>query len=199
MNWKVVMDGNTVFRPAKRGLLSHIRRFLNGFKGLGILLLVILWSASLGSAQAGKGGEGKGKNELEGVWQLESGTYTNPSETIKRTASDFQSIKVITGSYWVVLQQEPIRAKFVEGGSDAEVLAAAKSFHGGGGRYTVDGDTYTEHIEFSQNPNWVGQSIQFKYEMQGPNRWIQSGTFPLKKMGLAEDDTEFVEVWKRIE
>ena len=71
------MDKNTVFRPAKRGLLSHIRRLLNGFKGLGILLLVILWSASLGSAQAGKGGEGKGKNALEGVWQLESGTYTN--------------------------------------------------------------------------------------------------------------------------
>jgi hypothetical protein len=93
MNWKVVMDRNTVFRPAKRGLLSHIRRFLNGFKGLGILLLVILWSASLGSAQAGKGGEGKGKNELEGVWQLESGTYTNPSETIKRTASDFSQSK----------------------------------------------------------------------------------------------------------
>ena len=60
------MDKNTVFRPAKRGLLSHIRRLLNGFKGLGILLLVILWSASLGSAQAGKGGEGKGKNELGG-------------------------------------------------------------------------------------------------------------------------------------
>ena len=193
------MYRNLFLGPASRGRLSHRNQFLNGFKGVGILLLVILLSASLGSAQAEMGGEGEGRNELEGVWQLESGKYTNPSETIEHTASDFMSIKVITGSYWVCLQQEPNRAKFDEGGSDAEMLAAAKSFHGGGGRYSIEGDTYTEHIDFFQNPNWVGESIQFKFEMQGPDRWIQSGTFPLKKMGLAEDDTEFVEVWERIE
>ena len=201
MNWRVVMDRNTVFRPAKRGLLSHIRRFLNGFKDLGILMLVVLLSVSSGSAQAGDcdEGKGKGKNELEGVWQLESGKYTTPGGTKEVTAADFQQIKVITGTHWIVLGQELIRAKFVEGGSDTEVLAAAKSFFAGGGRYAIEGDTYTEHPEFFNNPNWVGQSIQFKYEMQGPDRWIQSGTFPLKKMGLAEDDTESVEVWKRIE
>ena len=47
-------------------------------------------------------------------------------------------------------------------------------------------------------PNAVNVSVPYKVKWEG-DQWIQTGTLPAKSMGLAENDMELYEVWKRIE
>jgi len=131
------------------------------------------------------------KNELEGAWEFVSGRTTTPDTTFEYTHDDWNEIKVLTKSHWVFVGQEPNRPKFTEGGTDAELLAAAETFNAGGGKYTLEGDTYTEHIEYFLNPNAVNVSIPFKYQLED-DQWTISGTWP-------ETNTELYEVWRRIE
>ena len=156
-------------------------------KVLSAVLLVTLFSCTT-----------EAKNQFEGTWELISAKSTSPDTTVVTTQADFKQIKVMTKSHFVWIGQEPDRAKFLEGGTDAELLEAARTFGAGGGTYTFEGDTYTEHIEFFSNPNWVGVAIPFKFQIEG-DQWIHSGTIPFKTLGLREFDVELYEVWKRIE
>ena len=138
------------------------------------------------------------KNKVEGVWEKVSAKITLPDTTMEFTQDDFKQIKVITKSHFVWIGQQPNRAKFVEGGTDSELLAAAKSFGAGGGTYTLEGDIYTEHIEFTLNPNRTGVSIPFTCHIDG-DKWIHSGTMPRKSIGQQGSDYELCEVWRRID
>ena len=141
---------------------------------------------------------GERESKLEGVWELVSAKYTSPDTTIVTTPTDWKQIKVITKSHFVFVGQEPVRGKFRGIPTDAELLAAARTFFAGGGTYTLVGDTYTENLQFFFNPNYVGHSVPYKCQMEG-DRWIQSGIYPAKSIGLKEHDMELYEVWKRIE
>lgn len=60
---------------------------------------------------------------------------------------------------------EPDCPNYKDGGSDSELLAAAKTFFAGGDTYALEGDTYAEHIEFFLTPNYVPVSIPM------PDEW----------------------------
>ena len=137
-------------------------------------------------------------SRLEGVWELVSARYTSPDTTVVTTPTEWKQIKIITKSHFVFVGQEPDRAIFGGKPTDAELLAAARTFFAGGGTYTLVGDTYTESMQFFFYPNYVGHSIPFKSQIEG-DRWIQSGTYPAKSIGLEEHEVELYEVWKRIE
>ena len=107
------------------------------------------------------------KSPLEGVWELVSSEYTTPDTTFKSTPADWSQIKIITKSHHVWVGQAPNSEKFTEGGTDSELLAAAKAFGAGGGTYTIEGDKYIEHIKYFLNPNYVNTSISFTYKMEG--------------------------------
>lgn len=138
-------------------------------------------------------------NPLEGVWKLESASYTTPDTTTTVSGEDWNQIKILTESHFAFLGQGTDREDFTEGGTDSELLAAVQSFQAGGGTYTVDGDTYTEHIDYFLTPNVAGVSLEFNYEMDGEDRWIQTGTLPMSELGLQQYDTELREVWVRVE
>jgi hypothetical protein len=55
-----------------------------------------------------------------------------------------------------------------------------------------------EYVEFAFVPIWVGATVSFYIEWEG-DRWIQTGTFPDKALGIGENNTGSYEVWKRIE
>jgi len=138
-------------------------------------------------------------NELEGVWKLVQGTMISPDTTTVVTENELLMMKIITKSHYFFVEMAPERPVFTEGGSDAELLAAAKTFFAGGGTYTLDEDKYTEHIKFFFTPNFVNTSIAFDYEMQGKDRWVQTGIFPTKAVGLLDYDMELREEWERVE
>jgi hypothetical protein len=64
--------------------------------------------------------------------------------------------------------------------------------------YIWDDTSYTETITHFLNPNYIGVSVRFKSQFRG-RLWILSGTFPVKTIGLPDDDYEMIEIYERIE
>ena len=135
------------------------------------------------------------KNTLEGVWELVEARYTTAGKT---ESTNEKVIKMYTKKHWVIIGQAPNRQKFTGEGTDSELLNAAKTFGMEAGTYTIKDDILTESVEFAFVPNWVGATVSFKIKWEG-DKWIQTGTFPNKALGMGENDTESYEVWKRIE
>jgi hypothetical protein len=131
---------------------------------------------------------------LEGTWELVDAKYTPADPTF--SLSSYRQIKILTKTHWAFLSQEHSAPKLTSG-SDAELLAASKTFSAGGGTYTLDGDAYTEHVEFFYTPNFVGALLKFKIKWDG-QEWIQTGTLPLKALGLGDKDVELYERYRRI-
>jgi hypothetical protein len=133
-------------------------------------------------------------NPLEGAWELVDAKYTPADPTF--SLSSYRQIKMLTNNHWVFLSQDKSAPKLTNG-SDAELLAAAKTFAAGAGTYTLDGDAYTEHVEFFYTPNFVGATLKFKIKWVG-DEWIQTGTIPVKALGLGDKDMELYERYRRI-
>jgi glucose/arabinose dehydrogenase len=138
------------------------------------------------------------KNPVKGVWKLISKQKPLPDGTIVHTEDEWQLLKIVTAKHFVFVEQAPKRPRFTAGGTDAEMLAAAKTFFAGGGTYAFAGSTYSEHITYFFIPNYIGTTIRFNCEFRG-DLWILSGMFPVKSVGVAGNDYELVEVWQRLE
>lgn len=124
------------------------------------------------------------KNPIEGTWELISGKSQYPDVTELWPDTDYErQIKIINQTHFVWINQDTSREHIY-------------SF--GGGKYTLNGDNYTEHIEMFILPSWIGKTIPFKIKIEG-DTLILSGTVPLGKLGLAYSDYEHYEVWKRID
>ena len=113
-------------------------------------------------------------NPLQGSWRLVSQKLIYPDSTVNvRGTSVPPSTKILNDTHFAFGYQT----------EDGEEVYA------GGGRYTLEGDSlYTEHIEYHSSIPNVGQSLTFKYRVEG-NRWYhtgQIGNFVLE------------EVWERI-
>lgn len=134
-------------------------------------------------------------NQLEGTWDLVEVRYTPPDPSF--SFADWRQIKILTKTHWVFLSQKRTAPKMTSSTNDVELLAAARAFGAGGGTYTLDGDTYKEHIDFFSTPNYVGMSIQWKIKWEGDD-WIQTGTFPVKALGLGDHDIELYERYRRV-
>ena len=157
----------------------------------------VLMSAAIaaGFVVALQGCASEAPRTLEGEWELVEAKPTPPDPTF--TFADWRQIKILTKTHWAYLSQKRAPPKLTTQTNDAELLAAAKAFGAGGGTYTLEGDTYTERIEFFYAPNYVGLSLPWKIRWEG-DEWIQTGTFPMKSLGLADHDVELYERYRRI-
>ena len=135
---------------------------------------------------------------VEGTWELVTVKEKSPDTTIDYSRTGFRQIKIITPSRFAFLNQKTGDEKFTGEGTDEQVLKRARTFFAGGGTYTLEGDTYTEHIEFFLHPNFVGMSIPFKIKIEA-DRLIQTGTMPYKAAGLGDRDIDLYEEYRRIE
>lgn len=128
---------------------------------------------------------------LEGAWELvdAKNVPADPDFSLAKT----RQIKIITKTHFAFLSQDRLPAK----PSAAQLADAAKTFSAGGGTYKLEGDSYTEHIEFFVVPKFAGTTITFKIKWEG-DEWIQSGTLPLKALGLSDHDVQITERYRRI-
>lgn len=149
--------------------------------------LAIVAASALGSSAYAQ----EKASTLEGAWELVAAKNVpaDPGFSLAKT----RQIKIITKTHFAFLSQDRLPAK----PSAAELAAAAKSFSAGGGTYKLDGDSYTEHIEFFAVPKFTGTSITFKIKWVG-DEWIQTGTLPLKALGLSDHDVQIEERYRRI-
>lgn len=90
-------------------------------------------------------------NLMEGTWQLISGTLIEKGDT---TVTDYTKnisfIKIINDTHFAFLQHD------LKKGQDSSAI-----FVSGGGRYSLDGSTYTEHLEYCSARNWEGNDFKF--------------------------------------
>ena len=110
---------------------------------------------------------------LHGDWEFVSGRFTLADGTV-RTADNTQlrAIKVIGAT----------RFSFVTLRADGTLARAAA------GRYTVNGDTYTEYLDLASPADAQGSTGVFTWRVEG-DTWYHTG----ESRGV-----KFEEVWRRL-
>ncbi|MGZ8541396.1 MAG: hypothetical protein ACXWV6_12145 [Chitinophagaceae bacterium] len=110
---------------------------------------------------------------IEGTWELISGTTIVKDDT---TFTDYtkgqKMIKVINSSHFAFLRHD------LNKGKDSTAI-----FDSGGGRYTLTGDQYTEHLDYCNHREWEGHSFNFKVAVKN-DTLIQSGTEKVEEAGI---------------
>jgi hypothetical protein len=111
-----------------------------------------------------KRGERKEPINLEGTWQLISGTTIEKGDT---TITDYtrasSMIKIINKSHFAFLNHD------IAKGKDSTALFVA-----GGGRYELKENKYTEHLEYCSDRLWEGNKFSFTVSIQN-DTLLQTG------------------------
>ncbi|MDB5006887.1 MAG: hypothetical protein JWP45_1280 [Mucilaginibacter sp.] len=123
-------------------------------------------------------------NPVNGTWQLVSGT------TITRGVSTFtdytktqRMIKIINDSHFAFLQHRLNTPK-----------DSSNKFDAGGGSYTLNGNKYTEHLDYYSDKNWEGKSFDFTVTVKG-DTLVQTG---LEKVEKENINREIIEKYIRV-
>lgn len=119
---------------------------------------------------------------VEGVWQLESANWGGTATPMTGT----RERKILTKDQFMFIGADAKRDT-IPLRTAADSLRAQQII-GGTGRYTVKGNTYTEHLELFFIPNWEGRDVPAKCETAG-DTWTHTWKY---------DTTTVVEVWRRI-
>ena len=129
--------------------------------------------------------------QLVGVWELVSGK----ADTISYPAT-FHQWKIITRTHFAwIAKTDSVPAEMK---TAADSLRVFRSTGAGSGTYTLQGTTYTEHIQFFSDPAYIGMSLPFTCRTEG-DRFIQTGSFPEQQGGKTVHTWRLEEVYRRIE
>ena len=149
-----------------------------------ILLIVFPLSVLLSCNDTKPVGQ-RATTDLEGTWQLISGTLIEKGDTaITHYTSDPQMINVINQSHFAFLNHDLKKGK--------DSLKAL--FVAGGGRYKLTGDQYTEHLEYCSDRAWEGNDFLFTIEIRN-DTLIQKG---IEKIESAKVDRLNIEKYVRV-
>lgn len=130
---------------------------------------------------------------VTGVWELESVMQNGKAVP----PSGFRQRKVVTKHHWMWVGQSAHR--------DTLPLRSAidtlrrNELGGGAGTWTLAGNAYTEHIEYFNDPGWIGKDWKATCRVDG-GRWYHSFEVPATSdtSGSAARNA-IVEEWRRIE
>ena len=109
------------------------------------------------------------EQNLKGVWQYVSGEYKSDDSTLVFTNEDVNSMKVYSDNYYSMNTH----------------IKSSDDYVAHSGLYSLNGDEYTEIFKISKNPEMVGKSETFKYQISRNQLEISSEWLK--------------EVWKKIE
>jgi hypothetical protein len=118
---------------------------------------------------------------LLGTWRLVSTETRSVSGRVWQDLSDDGYLLYTTDGYMSVVLTAGPRARFgadnFRSGSAEEKIRAFDSYFTYGGRYSVEADIVTHHIEFSLFPNWVGTDQIRRFVLSS-----ESGTLTLSNV-----------------
>ncbi len=110
---------------------------------------------------------------IEGTWQLISGTIIEDGDTtVTDYTRDQSMIKIINATHFSFLSHD------LKKGKDSTA-----TFSAGGGRYTLSGDQYTEHLEYCSYREWEGNTFPFKLTILG-DTLTQQGVEKIEDLGV---------------
>lgn len=116
---------------------------------------------------------------IQGTWKLlSSSTVENGKTTLTDFTKDQRMIKIINATHFSFLRH------------DVKVNKEGKNnFDAGGGRYTLRGEDYTEHLDYYGDPNWEGKTFHFKLKIH-QDTLIQTGVEKVEEAGINRTITE---------
>ena len=110
---------------------------------------------------------------MEGTWKLVSGTVIEKNDTsVTYYKGNVSFIKMLNKTHFAFLQHD------LNKGVDSGAV-----FVSGGGRYTLTGNSYTEHLEYCSARNWEGNDFNFTVSVKG-DTLIQTGVEKVENMGI---------------
>ena len=121
---------------------------------------------------------------LVGTWELISATSTEGTKTRSTFDPNRKMIKIINATHFAFLNHD-LRA-----GKDSTVAP----FNGGGGRYTLVGNVYTEYLAYFSDRQWEGTEFEFTVSIVN-DTLIQRGVEKVEKLGI---DHVIVEKYRRV-
>lgn len=113
------------------------------------------------------------KSKIAGTWRLIKGTLIEKGvTTVTDYTKNISFIKIINDSHFAFLQHD------LNKGLDSSAVFVA-----GGGRYTLNDSTYTEHLEYCSARNWEGNDFKFTISLKA-DTLIQTGIEKIEKEGV---------------
>jgi len=120
---------------------------------------------------------------LNGTWRLVSGTtITKGVSTVTDYTKDSRFIKIINDDHFAFLKHDLNSPK-----------DSSNHFDAGGGAYTLEGNKYTEHLDYYSDRNWEGKPFQFTVTISN-DTLIQRG---MEKVENENIDREIIERYVR--
>ncbi len=108
-----------------------------------------------------------------GTWQLISGTLIEKGDTtVTDYTKDKSQIKIINATHFAFLNHTLDKRK-----------TGPDDFVAGGGHYTLDGDKYTENLEYCSARQWENNKFSFTVSIQN-DTLIQTGVEKIDSIGV---------------
>ena len=145
------------------------------------LLLVITFFTIITSCNESSSVDNKeATNSLQGTWKLLTGTIIEKGDT---TITDYTKgrsfIKIINASHFAFIMHDLSKGK--------DSLSA--EFSAGAGTYSLNGNSYTEHLEYCNAREWEDHDFPFTVTING-DTLIQSGVEKIEAEGINRINTE---------
>jgi hypothetical protein len=119
------------------------------------------------------------KAPIVGTWKLLSGTLIEKGDTTVTDYTKGQSfIKIINDTHFAFLLHD------LNGAKDSTAV-----YSSGGGKYTLAGDNYTEHLEYCTDRQWEGHDFSFKVTVRN-DTLIQQGLEEVASAGVSRMNVE---------
>lgn len=110
---------------------------------------------------------------LAGTWQLITGTLIEKGDSIVTDyTKNISFIKIINDDHFAFLQHDLNKGR----GADSVFVA-------GGGSYSLNNSTYTEHLEYCSARNWEGNDFRFTIRIKN-DTLIQTGVEKVESEGV---------------
>lgn len=121
---------------------------------------------------------------VQGSWKLLTGTIIEKGDTtITDYTKDRSFIKIINETHFSFLNHT--------------LRKDTTDFSAGGGRYELNGDKYTEHLEYCSAKEWEGHDFHFTVTIKG-DTLIQQGVEKIEAQGIDRMNIEkYVRVGSR--
>jgi len=114
------------------------------------------------------------KLPIAGTWKLISGTLIEKGDTtVTFYDKNLSFIKIINDTHFAFLNHD------LKKGKDT----ATAAYSSGGGRYTLNDSTYTEHLEYCSDRQWEGNDFPFTITIKN-DTLVQSGIEKVESAGV---------------
>lgn len=122
--------------------------------------------------------------KIDGTWKLLKGTLIAKGDTtITEYTKNINFIKIINNTHFAFFEHD------LDKGKNADAVFAC-----GGGRYSLVGNLYTEHLEYCSSRIWEGSDFNFTIKIKN-DTLIQSG---IEKIDSAGIDRMNIEEYVRV-